>query len=92
MKTIDLPCFGIRITLGPEDPDAPGTHKGGSIRSALHEGDDADPVNPFDHRKTAMDVIESLVLAHACAGIDVTSPPYVAGVETAVLKATNTYS
>jgi hypothetical protein len=32
----------------------------------------------------AIDGIESMVLAHACAGIDVTSPAYVEGLETAV--------
>jgi hypothetical protein len=31
-----------------------------------------------------MDAIESLVLAHACAGIDVKSLSYVEGIETAV--------
>lgn len=31
-----------------------------------------------------MDAIESMVLAHHCAGIDVSSPAYVEGIETAV--------
>ena len=30
------------------------------------------------------DAIESLILAHACAGIDVTSPAYLEGVNTAL--------
>jgi hypothetical protein len=32
----------------------------------------------------AMDGIEALILAHACAGVDVRSPAYVEGIETAV--------
>ena len=37
-----------------------------------------------DLEKPQFDAIESLILAHACAGIDVTSPAYVEGIETAV--------
>jgi len=33
----------------------------------------------------AVDGMESLILAHACAGIDVTAPKYVDGIETAYL-------
>ena len=32
----------------------------------------------------AIDGLESLILAHACAGVDVESPAYVEGIETAV--------
>jgi len=32
----------------------------------------------------AIDGLESLILAHACAGVDVESPAYIEGVETAV--------
>jgi hypothetical protein len=31
-----------------------------------------------------MDAIEDMVLAHACAGIDIESPAYIEGIETAV--------
>jgi len=31
-----------------------------------------------------IDAIESLILAHSCAGIDITSPEYIEGIETAV--------
>jgi hypothetical protein len=34
--------------------------------------------------KAMLDAIESLVLAHACAGVDVQSEPYLQGLETAV--------
>jgi hypothetical protein len=32
----------------------------------------------------AHDAIESIVLAHACAGIDVESPAYIEGIETSI--------
>ena len=36
-----------------------------------------------------VNAIESLVLAHACAGIDIESPAYIEGIETAVEAASN---
>jgi hypothetical protein len=36
-----------------------------------------------------IDVVESMVLAHACAGIDIESPAYVEGIETTVDKLSN---
>ena len=36
-----------------------------------------------------MDVVESLILAHFAAGIDVTTPAYLEGVETTVLACQN---
>jgi len=34
--------------------------------------------------RSMMDAIESMILAHHCAGIDVSDPAYVAGIVTAV--------
>ena len=67
--TITLPCFGIII----ETIDNAGT-----IASDLKSDGD----NP--KLTAAMDAIESLILAHACAGVDVASPAYVEGIETTV--------
>lgn len=67
--TITLPCFLIVITL---------TDKSGKITSDL-KGDGDNP-----QLTAAMDAIESLILAHACAGVDVASSAYVEGTETAV--------
>jgi len=36
-----------------------------------------------------MDVIESLVLGHACAGVDVTSKAYITGIQTTIEALTN---
>lgn len=40
--------------------------------------------NPSSEYNTAIDGIESLILAHACAGVDVSAPTYVKGIEVAV--------
>jgi hypothetical protein len=74
--TINLPCFGIIIELGPEDPHRAGAYQGGKITSDLRGGNRL--------CGAALDAIESLVLAHACAGVDVASPAYIEGIETAV--------
>lgn len=68
MKTIELPCFGIIVNAAPQV---------GSISSDLHEEGEYDYNN-------AMDGIESMILAHACAGIDIETPAYIEGIETAV--------
>ena len=39
-----------------------------------------------------VDGLESLILAHACAGVDVESPAYVEGIETAVEAITNHFT
>jgi hypothetical protein len=76
--TINLPCFGIAIDLGPEDPEHPGSYQGGRITSDLKKQADT------RLGRAAMDAVEALVLAHACAGVDVASPAYLEGLETAI--------
>ena len=53
--TINLPCFGIVIDLGPEDPDRPRAYQGGKITSTVKGGNRL--------YQAAIDAIESLVLA-----------------------------
>ena len=68
--TIALPCFGIIIEL---------IDNGGKITGDLKDGSDDAELT------AAMDAIESLILAHACAGVDVASPGLrPEGIETAV--------
>lgn len=79
MQTIQLPCFDITVTLTGDG--------GGSITSDLHDeiGDFyEDSVYNF-----GIDALESLILAHAVAGIDITTPAYIEGIETAVLALHN---
>jgi hypothetical protein len=79
---VALPVGGITI-------DGSGTTR--TIESALHEhcDDDPDQQDPgcceqHQSYNAAIDGIESLVLAHACAGIDVSSKEYVEGIQTAL--------
>jgi hypothetical protein len=52
----------------------------GSIISELREPETA----ANRQYNAAIDGLEALILAHACAGVDVESPAYVEGIETAV--------
>ena len=67
--TVRLPCFGIVLQL---DGD------GGTINSDLHTTDDT------VEQTAALDAVESLILAHAVAGVDIASPAYIEGIEVAV--------
>lgn len=67
---IELPAFGIAIDIGANGRAA--------ITSDLH--DEKEPAEV----KAALDAVEAMVLAHAVARIDVRSPAYLEGIETAV--------
>lgn len=58
------------------------SHGGGAIlQSPLKDGhEDGDQ----EELLAALDGVESVILAHACAGVDVESPAYQAGIETAL--------
>ena len=74
MTTIMLRVFGIVV------------HReggSGSITSDLR-GTESD-----DYWDGIVDAIESMVLAHSIAGIDIASPAYIEGLETAVESASN---
>ncbi|NLF73208.1 MAG: hypothetical protein GX575_29580 [Candidatus Anammoximicrobium sp.] len=78
-QQIHLPCFGITVHLDQEcSPDSPGL---GSITSQLKAPGRGTLVRKFN---AAIDGLEALILAHACAGVDITSPAYIEGIETAV--------
>ncbi len=83
-RTIRLPCRGITIRLeGENTEERPGC---GTITSELKETEKDAAGMRFN---AAMNGLESLILAHACAGIDVQSPAYVEGIETAVEAISN---
>lgn len=83
---VELPCYGIVVELGPEDPERPGAYQGGRLVSGfVHEkADPGDPEDDSAEFNAAMDAIVLAILAHACAGIDVNAPAYVEGIETAI--------
>jgi hypothetical protein len=75
-KTIKLPCYGIVVTFA--------LYESGELRSDLSSGHHAR--NKFD---IWIDGIESMILAHAIAGVDIESPAYIEGIETAVEAVAN---
>jgi hypothetical protein len=85
-REIRLPCYGLTIRLDRQNADqAPGC---GMITSELKS-----PGRTITERlfNAAIDGLESVILAHACAGINVASPAYVEGIETAVDAIANHY-
>lgn len=72
-KMIQTNVYGITVILNTEG--------GGEIFSELRQGMDK---SEDTEALAAIDGIESLILAHACAGIDITTPAYLEGIETAV--------
>ena len=77
LREIRLPCYGITVRLnrlpGAAEPGC------GTIASQLKEipgeiGEDS----PYN---AAIDGMEALVLAHACAGLDIESAAYLEGIE-----------
>ncbi|KVR89512.1 hypothetical protein [Burkholderia vietnamiensis] len=76
-REIRLHAYDIVVTL-PEQG-------GGAIKSSLHNDDEG------PEAKAALDGLESMILAHAVAGIDVNSPAYLEGIETAVEAIWNQY-
>ena len=73
MSELNLDVYGITLSWNGNDT------RGASITSSLHEEDV--PENALYN--AAVDGIESMVLAHFCAGVDVTDPAYLEGIETA---------
>lgn len=79
MRTIRLQdCFNIVVTLFQTN----GVHRYGTIESNLKVFDE-DSAEPDDFT-CAMDAIESVILAHACAGVDIEDAKYVEGLRTSI--------
>ena len=80
MKEFNLPCFGITVKV---ENDC------GSITSTDLKTEHNDEEDELYN--AAMDGIESMILAHACAGIDINTPEYIEGIETAVQSCSNNF-
>jgi hypothetical protein len=81
MKEVKLPVCGIVITLTEDG--------GGSITSDLHEGlPEGEDEKLYD---AAVDGIEATILGHAIAGVDVETPAYLEGIESALDGAANNF-
>lgn len=83
METIYLPVYGIIVTL---DGEGSGTIERSS-QFGTQDFSDTDSTGYW----AAIDGIESLILAHACAGINVASKAYCDGIFTAVEKIVQVY-
>ena len=87
-KSIRFWCGGHKFELRVRD-------KAGEITSDLHYEDPGEIETTFrsgfdlSMYDTAVDIIESLVLAHACAGIDVASEEYREGLAVTIDKLSN---
>ncbi len=77
-KEIQLPVHGICVTLFSDGS--------GKIGSDLWDGIDPEDEEVF---KAVVDTIESLVLALACAGVDIQSKKFISGLETAIESVSN---
>jgi len=81
-ETLQLPVFGISLHLNCEA-------RCGCVRSDLRPANVLDGEEDLEADNEASDwysayVIEVLVLSHALAGVDVTDPAYLEGIESAV--------
>lgn len=75
-RTISTGVYGITVILNERVEEVTGA---GQISSDLRDREETDI-----EYLAAVDALESLILAHACAGIDITSPAYLEGIEVAV--------
>ena len=85
-KTIDLGVHGIVVELFSN-----GT---GSITSDLKKSDVESEMDMMEDEKeflAAVDGVESLILAHAMAGVKVNSKAYITGLEVTIETITNQF-
>jgi hypothetical protein len=87
MKEYTIPEFGIVVQV--RHGSAPGL--AGRIRSRLKEHLVSPDSRDEDELTIAVDTIESLLLAHAVAGIDISSPAYVQGLRECLEAVANHY-
>lgn len=87
---IEMPIGGIIIELKAPDPDKPDCFLCGNIiEGTLKDDYECGDAALDDSFNNMMDALESILLAHACAGIDIISPAYLEGLETAINACAN---
>jgi hypothetical protein len=94
MKEINLPCHGIKIELTQIDPDKPHLYVGGIITSDFDGKRDVqldETPRMLDQFGVAINTLESMILACACAGIDVESPAFIEAIEVVADKISNEF-
>jgi len=73
-QTVELPCYNMKIIVCGENIED------SSITSEINDG------GMTQEQKVATAALESIILAHVCAGVDVTTTGYIEGIETSVQK------
>jgi hypothetical protein len=71
--TIKLNTVFGKVRIRLTEPNKEGCRSGVISECAFH-----------DERSPSINAVESLILAHACAGVDVAAPAYISGIETAL--------
>lgn len=91
-KHIKLPLYGIEVFLQSNEK---GKNVSGYIHSDLsNEANDADGDirgEDLEIYNNSIDIIESLILAHAMAGVDISSLDYIEGLEVTIEKVFNEF-
>ncbi len=82
MNELELGCFGIVITYENDDRESA---KIKSDMKELPEDLDTKALN------AAVEIIEEMILEHFIAGIDVSTPEYIVGIESAFNKASSNF-
>ena len=77
IREIRLPCYGIIIRIA----DHSAANAAGTLESDLKSPGQTAAARLFN---AAIDGLESLILAQACAGMDVASPSCIEAIESAV--------
>jgi hypothetical protein len=86
VKQIKLSVGGIVVETTEDVPKS----VGGTITSDLKAG--LRPKNGGDSYEACIDGIEALVLAHACAGVEIGSGRYQDGLQAAIDAVSNQYN
>jgi len=71
------------------DFDCPLANKWATIKDAMSYKEKKEELESNRLYNYAMDALESMILGHACAGIDITTPAYIEGIESAVQGCAN---
>ncbi|MDO8302263.1 MAG: hypothetical protein Q7T18_03385 [Sedimentisphaerales bacterium] len=85
MKTIKLPIHNIVITLTENDLDKPKLYAAGTITSNIKDN------NKPSRFSAAVDTLESVILGHAVAGLNVEASEYLEGLISALDKIVNEF-
>ncbi len=82
MDELELDCFGIVITYENDDRES------AQIKSTMKDLPETEDNKAFN---SAVEIIEEMILDHFIVGIDVSTPEYIVGIESAFNKASSNF-